>query len=414
MSAHAKLSPSSAARWKGCAGSVAATEHCGDNSSVFAREGTAAHTLGERALGFEKPCSFFIGELIAVGYTDEVGLERHQTFEITEEMADYVQVYVDQVNREPGELLLEERFDLSRVYGVPDQFGTGDAVKLDYENKRLYVGDLKYGQGVMVYAAHNDQMYSYGAGALMQYDLLCDWETITVAILQPRKNHYDEHTLTRAELEAWMVDTSFKAKLAISLIGESPEKIEESKTAGEKQCQWCPIKGSCVTLAAWTHAQVFDAFDNIEDDVVPKVVTEIDNELLGKLVSRADIIESTCKAWRAEGKMRLEAQQKIPGWKLVQGKKGRREWSNKVDAEAIMKDARIKVDVMYSKTLVTLPAAEKLFKKKKPKVWNKLVALLTQKDGAPAMAEENDARPALVVAEAAQFQDVTDDIGDLI
>ena len=35
-------------------------------------------------------------------------------------------------------------------------------MKLDYENKRLYVGDLKYGRGVQVYAKDNEQLYSYG------------------------------------------------------------------------------------------------------------------------------------------------------------------------------------------------------------------------------------------------------------
>ncbi len=417
MSEHALLAPSGMHRWGKCAGSVAAiiAAEVGDTSSEFAREGSAAHVLGERALEYEKPCTFWLGEKIAIGY-EVGGVETYQEFEVDEDMCEFVQVYVDQVNREPGELLIEERFDLGQVYGVEEQFGTGDAVKLDYENLRLYVGDLKFGRGVIVFAKDNDQMYSYGAGALKQYELLADWETITVAVHQPRLNHYDEHTLTRAELETWMRNAKVDAAHAMSMIGKPADEIEAAKTPGEDQCQWCPLKGTCIPLAEWTHKQVFDDFVNLEDDTVtPTQSTSISDGTLGKLVTRADIIESACREWRAEGKRRLEAGIAIPGWKLVEGRAGKREWSSESKAEDIMKAARIKSDVMYTKKLLTLPAAEKVFKKK-PKIWTKLLTLLQQAAGAPAMAEATDSRPELVVADESQFEDVSksNDVSDLV
>ena len=428
MSAHALLAPSAMHRWGKCAGSVAAVvaAEIGDTSSTFAREGSAAHTLGERALTYEKPTTFWLGEIISIGYTNEHGNETYQDFTVDGDMCEFVQVYVDQVNREPGELLCEEQFDLSEVYGVDKQFGTGDAVKLDYENERLYVADLKFGRGVIVFAEDNDQMYSYGAGALKQYELLADWKTITVAVHQPRLNHYDEYTLTRAELEAWMVHAKGCAERAINLVESKPDiaTIEKYKVPGESQCQWCPIKGDCNALAEWTHESVFADFVNLEDTskvLTPRRPTSISDETIGVLVRRADIIESACREWRAEGKRRLESGIAIPGWKLVEGRAGKREWSSESKAKDIMAAARIKSDVMYTKKLVTLPAAEKLFKTKKPKIWVKLVALMQQKAGAPAMAEANDARPALVVADESQFEDVTNtsndaktDVSDLI
>ena len=422
MSEHALLSPSSMHRWSRCAGSLAAAvaAKIGDTSSEFACEGSAAHVLGERALDYQKPCTFWLGEIISIGY-EVAGVEMHQDFTVDEDMCQFVQVYVDQVNREPGKLLIEERFDLNDVYGIENQFGWGDAVKLDYENERLYVADLKFGRGVIVFAEDNDQMYSYGAGALKQYELLADWKTVTVAVHQPRLNHYDEHTLTRKELQEWMAKARLSAKKAITLIGADPAQIETNKTPGKKQCQWCPLKGTCRTLAEWTHEQVFDSFTNLEEDaVVVRVAGELTNAEIGKLVKRADIIESACREWRAEGKRRLEAQIEIPGWKLVTGKKGNRKFSSDDEAEKIMKAARIKSDEMYTRKLLTFPAAEKAFKKKKPKVWTKLFALLTQADGAPAMAEESDPRPALVVADESQFEDVSGvkvrriDVSDLL
>ncbi len=416
MSAHAVLPPSGAHRWKRCAGSVAATIDAGDNSSEYAREGSAAHVLAERALNYAdagRKAEFWIGETISIEY-EENGEKKSQSFTVDQEMADYVQMYVDQVMREPGELFIEEKFDLSPVYGVEGQFGTGDAVKLDYENERLYVADLKFGRGVMVYAKDNDQGYSYAAGALHQYDMVANWKTITIAIHQPRLGHYDEFTVTREVLEAWIAETKEDAAHAYSLISAPMEAIEAAMVPGEKQCQWCSLKATCGPLAVWVNQQVFEDFTVINKvPEQPREAAGLSSELLGTLVSRSDLIESVTREWRAEGKRRLEAGMAVLGWKLVMGKKGNRQFSSEAEAEKIMKAARMKSDEMYSKKLITLPVAEKLLKKPKPKVWAKLFALLTQADGAPAMAIASDKRPALVIAKEDQFADVTD-ISDLI
>lgn len=416
MSAHAILPPSGAHRWKRCSGSVAATIDAGDNSSEYAREGSAAHVLGQRTLEYAeegRKAEFWIGETISIEY-EEDGEKKSQSFVVDQEMADHVQMYVDQVIREPGELFVEEKFDLSEVYGVENQFGTGDAVVLDYENERLYVGDLKYGQGVMVYAEGNDQGYSYAAGALRQYEMVADWKTITIAIHQPRLNHYDEFTITREALEVWILETQNDADAAYTLIGAPVAEIEAAMTPGEKQCQWCSHKAICRPLASWVNVQVFEDFtviDKIPEQ--PREAAGLSSELLGTLVSRSDLIESVTREWRAEGKRRLEAGMAIPGWKLVTGKRGNRKFESEDEAEKLMKAARLKSDEMYSKKLITPTVAEKLLAKSKPKVWTKLNAIVTQADGAPAMAIESDKRVALVIAKEDQFADVTD-ISDLI
>jgi len=397
-----------------CAGSLAASQHIvGDTSSPFAREGTAAHELGERALTYGKEAEFYRGEVIVVEY-EEDGQTKLDKYEVDDEMIDNVQVYLDQVRRQPGTLLVEQRLDTSPVYGVEDQFGTGDAVILNYEAGSIHVDDLKYGRGVMVYAKDNDQAYSYAGAVLKEYEMFADWKTITVAIHQPRLHHYDEHTITVEELEAWMDRAKGCAQVAVSLIGADPAEIEQHKNPGEKQCQWCPIKGNCEALAKWSHDQVFADF--VALDKAPEQVRDphqLSAELLGQMWARRDTIQGWLSAVQSETKRRLEAGMSIPGLKLVTGRKGKREFSDKVEAEKIMKAARIKQDEMYSKTLITLPAAEKAFKKSKPKIWAKLVALMQQKDGAPAVAPENDSRPALEIAKADQFENV-EDFSDLV
>lgn len=420
MSAHALLAPSSAARWLNCTGSVAAevAAEVGDTSSSFAREGSAAHVLGERVLTYAddgRRAEFWRGETIGIEYQED-GVDKIDEYIVDDEMIDNVQVYANQVLREPGELLVEVTFDLSEVFGVPKQFGTGDAVVLDHENKRLYVGDLKYGRGVIVFAKDNDQLYSYAAGALLEYDILADWETVTVAIHQPRLHHYDEHTLSVDELRVWMLCAQKQAQFAVSLIGESPEEIELHKTAGEKQCMWCPFarddrRGQplCKTQALWVHETVYEGFTNLQTEpTTMKDTTTVTGEELGKILQRADAIGKWLKAIRAEATRRAQAiPGSVPGWKMVQGKMGNRKFSSDAEAEKIMKAARIKSDDMYTRKLLTFPAAEKAFAKGKPKVWTRLKALLTQAEGAPGIAPESDARPALVVADADSFGDVT-------
>lgn len=230
-----------------------------------------------------------------------------------------------------------------------------------------------------------------------------------MAIHQPRLGHYDEHTLTREELEAWIADAQVKAQRAMALIPEPVAVIEQNKTPGEKQCQWCPLRGNCRALASWVHEQVYEGFSAIETE--PQTVKDtagIDDTTLGILLKRADIIAAVTNEWRAEGLRRVRAGINVPGWKLVAGRKGARQWEDDEKAEEIMKAARIKVDDMYSKKLITAPQAEKKLAKSKPKIWAKLVDLITQKDGSPALAEESDSRPALVIATADQFQDETD------
>ena len=103
-----------------------------------------------------------------------------------------------------------------------------------------------------------------------------------------------------------------------------------------------------------------------------------------------------------------------PG-KLVSGKKGARKFENETEAEKLLKSARLKVDEMYSKKLMTPAQLEKALKKR-VKLWNKILPLITQADGKPTLVPEIDKRPALTTE--ASFDDVTEkpteDFGDLI
>ena len=120
-----------------------------------------------------------------------------------------------------------------------------------------------------------------------------------------------------------------------------------------------------------------------------------------------DIIEDWCKAVRAEVERRLLHGTPVPGFKLVQGRKGSRVWANADEAEALLKALKLKQDEMYERKLISPTTAAKVLKEA-PKKWERVEALITQSEGKPSVAPESDKRPALVLTPVVdEFEDLT-------
>ena len=127
-------------------------------------------------------------------------------------------------------------------------------------------------------------------------------------------------------------------------------------------------------------------------------------------MAAVDLVEQWCKAVRAEVESRLLQGQEVPGYKLVQGKRGARAWTSAEEAEAILKSMRLKQDEMYDLKLISPTTAEKVLKES-PKRWNRIAPLISQSEGKPSVAPESDKRPALVLgAVEDDFEQVTDDL----
>jgi len=174
-----------------------------------------------------------------------------------------------------------------------------------------------------------------------------------------------------------------------------PEKLVPSP----KGCQWCRAKATCPAL----REDVLADFDV----VVPETADEDD---LARVMANADMIENWVKAVRAEVERRLLAGTPVRGYKLVQGKRGNRQWESPEVAEATLKAMRIKHDMMYDYKLASPTSIEKLVKADEigPRQWTKIQTLITQSAGQPSVAPESDKRPALVTSvDASEFDDVT-------
>lgn len=406
--AHAKLSPSGAHRWMACPGSVVLEAAFPDDSSIYAREGTAAHELAAIVLEGDEPnAQGYVG--VKVEFDDHGEMV---DWRVTQEMADYVDDYVKLVRdlAKGKTLYVESKVPIGHLTGEEGATGTSDAVIVDVAERNLTIVDLKYGMGVTVDAMNNQQLMMYALGALEQYGVLCDFDTVSMYIHMPRLNYVGECHMSTEDLLKFAKEVHAKAgyvRLAESLDMTADDDIVRGMfKPGEKQCRFCKAKSTCPAL----RAEVTDIVGGSAtlDEFMPEVPDmQTGDNYLSMAMAKVGLVEDWCKGVRAEVERRLLAGQKVDGFKLVEGRKGNRKWSDEAEVEALFKSFRMRGDEMYDKSLISPTKAEKMFKSN-PKRWEKVEALTSRSDGKPSVAFASDKRSEMAV------QSVADDFRDLL
>lgn len=342
---HALLSPSSSSRWLNCTPSARLAENAENKSSVYAEEGTLFHEICEYCLaqwnaGVWEPDPF--GEELPELKDDHLmhPLFKQEMFRHARNYCDFVMNENYNLEKSDGacKMLLEEKVDISEY--APDCFGSVDCQLVGRDT--LEVIDLKYGEGVKVYAERNTQMMLYALGALKGKPSI---KSIRLVIAQVRLNHFDVWEISANDLLQW-ADKVLKPTAKKAFAGKGEQKMGD-------WCGFCPVKAQCRKQ----YEAVVNDFDKYE---YPELLTEDEIcDLIEKIDKYKGWLESVNKFVYDEA---LRGH-KWKGYKLVAGRSSR----VITDEEAIRQDLLTKKyleDEIFNIKLKGIGDLEKLVGKK--------------------------------------------------
>lgn len=370
MRKHALLSASSSHRWLHCTPSARLEETFGDQTSVFAAEGTAAHELSEYKLRVflgqksNRPKSEFDCEDMEY-YTDN-----------------YVSFAIELINevkakcRDPI-IALEQRLDYTNY--VEGGFGTGDLVIV--ADGALQIMDLKYGKGVAVSAERNPQMMLYAIGALALFDSLYDIQTIRMTICQPRLDSISTYELSVDELTEW-AETELREKAQLAINGEG------EFLPGE-HCRFCRARQTCRARAE-SHLELARL-----EFKMPELLTDDELEEVLSIADRLSAWANDVYAYATD--MAINQRKEWKDFKLVEGRSNRKYINENAVAEVVTAAGYKEI---YKKSLIGITDMEKLLGKK---TFTTLLGKLVEKpEGKPILVPKSDKREPIKINNSAE------------
>lgn len=353
--AHALLSASSAHRWLNCPSSAVAAQNYKDEGSPFAAEGTIAHE---------------VAELTARGAT------LAPFGDVTDEMVRHAEEYRDYVNElkllDDAVVLLEQRVDFSPW--VPHGFGTCDCILI--QGSTLTIIDYKYGKGVQVDAKDNPQMKLYALGALNDFGLAYDVDTIEMHIFQPRIGNISTDCLTADELTKW-------AEKTVKPIAAKAAQGKGGYKAGD-WCKFCPHAGKCRALTK-------TCTEYVETHGMRVSVPVLAPHEVAEVLTMGPLVSLWLKRVRTQALNDMLAGKEVPGYKVVEGKQGNRKWTDELQVlQALTEAGHSREDVTETK-LLSPAGMDKAIGK--AAVAGLLSEYISRAPGEPTIAPETDKRP---------------------
>lgn len=412
--AHSIFSASGSPMWARCSGSLIPNLLALDTSGYEAAEGTVAHNAAEVWLKRDVKPKHLLNTVQTV-YSHDKKFE----IPIDDAMLDEVQRYVDWCWSLDGDKYVERKVYFTDLTPIQSQGGTMDHGAFRWLHGT--VTDLKYGKGIQVDAKDNYQLMLYAYGAFVEWDFLYNFQTITMRIAQPRMGHFDEHTVTRAELLEFAEWIKGRAHAAWQL--------DAPRTPGVKQCSFCKVKATCGAHIAFqdalmhgdleglgspitgsTIAGVKDNIDWMKPFREHRPLAELTTEQMSVLFQYKGFVESWWKSLGAELLRRVGTGDNAPLQKMVEGKTRRVYQSQSEAKRYLIEELGIPAEEVIIESVLSPSQVEKLLPKhgfERKDVASLLAPVIFKPRGKPTLAAISDRRPPLDSGDDDVFRDLT-------
>lgn len=382
---HALLSASGAHIWLECTAMPRACEGIKDEGSVYAQEGTLAHSFCENKV---KMAFGLITKRTGQAHLKKLAADPLYT----KEMTGYTDGYLDYVKgcsiaeEKAPTVGVEIKVDYSKY--APAGFGTSDCILCS--PGKIHVIDFKYGKGQPVYAPNNPQIRLYALGAMEKYKSIYGaFNTVKMTIYQPRLGIISDDEMTGEDLIKWGESIKPKAQAAYYGLG--------TFHAGE-HCHFCNICGNCRARAKTMEKAVDEAVT--ATGKLPEPPTLSGAELAGFITKMSKLgVETWIKAMTSHAIGELLEGKEIPGYKVVEGR-SKRVFKDFAEVEKKLVDSGYDKALLYHMEPETVTGIQNLLGK--GPFYNLLSDQIVKSPGRPTLAEESDPRESMHKPTAAE------------
>lgn len=382
---HSILAPSSSEIWTRCTAQPKAVEGLPNPPTEASALGTAKHQVSYWCLTHSDPTMTptKAGLLGAIECADGF------SFTVDEEFIEHVEIYLKTVRALPGQGWYELPVEHGKMLGTPGQKGTSDCAKADRPNRTLYVVDAKFGYH-KVEVIKNRQMTNYAAGVLSELDEFgTDFDKVVFVVSQPKQGDLPFIWETTAEwVRATMAEWAPGAQAALAGKGVFAPGTwctasyclnrHRCKALADSVLMDFPVDGQAEALGA-------------PDPITPP--SALDVKALAHYLDQIDHIEAWCRAIREEALKRAVGGEEIPGYKVIEGRKGNRKWG---DVGMVTDLASLDVgEAAYQPRELKTPAQLEKAYKKAGLDFSSLAGFIDQSAGAPSLARMTEPGEAL-------------------